>query len=160
MGWGHTRQNGCVTYLDHAASTPVRAEAVEAMLPFLTERYGNPSGAHAMARDARNALDDARATLADALGCRPGEIVFTSGGTEADNAAIFSFPDRGAVVCSAIEHHAVLDPVHRIGGRVVGRGLGGGDEVGFGRRPALVIPLLLSHWSAAPYPTAPSLARP
>ena len=108
-----------VSYLDHAASTPVRAEAVAAMLPFLTERYGNPSGAHAMARDARNALDDARVALADALGCRPGEIVFTSGGTEADNAAVFSFADRGAVVCSAIEHHAVLDPVHRVGGRVV-----------------------------------------
>jgi cysteine desulfurase len=105
-------------YLDHAASTPVRAEAVAAMLPFLTERYGNPSGAHAMARDGRNALDDARVTLADALGCRPGEIVFTSGGTEADNAAVFSFADRG-VVCSAIEHHAVLDPVQRIGGRIV-----------------------------------------
>lgn len=90
------------------------------MLPFLTERYGNPSGAHAMARDARNALDDARVTLAEALGCRPGEIVFTSGGTEADNAAVFAFADRGAVVCSAIEHHAVLDPVHRLGGRVVG----------------------------------------
>lgn len=113
-----TRQNGGVTYLDHAASTPVRAEAVAAMLPFLTERYGNPSGAHAMARDARNALDDARATLAEALGCRPGEIVFTSGGTEADNAAVFSFADRGTVVCSAIEHHAVLDPVHRVGGRI------------------------------------------
>jgi cysteine desulfurase len=108
-----------VTYLDHAASTPVRAEAVAAMVPFLTERFGNPSGAHAMARDARNALDDARVTLADALGCHPGEIVFTSGGTEADNAAVFSFADRGVVVCSSIEHHAVLDPVHRIGGRVV-----------------------------------------
>jgi cysteine desulfurase len=108
-----------VTYLDHAASTPVRAEAVAAMLPFLTERYGNPSGAHAMARDARNTLDDARVTLADALGCQPGEIVFTSGGTEADNTAVFSYGDHGAVVCSAIEHHAVLDPVHRSGGRVV-----------------------------------------
>ena len=120
MGTGSdTGQNERVTYLDHAASTPVRAEAVAAMLPFLTERYGNPSGAHAMARDARNVLDDARATLADALGCQPGEIVFTSGGTEADNAAVFSYADRGPVVCSAIEHHAVLDPVHRVGGRVV-----------------------------------------
>ena len=109
-----------MTYLDHAASTPVRAEAVAVMLPFLTERFGNPSGAHAMARDARNALDDARVVLADALGCAPGEIVFTSGGTEADNAAVFSADQRGAVVCSAIEHHAVLDPVHRTGGRVVG----------------------------------------
>ena len=109
-----------MTYLDHAASTPVRAEAVAVMLPFLTERYGNPSGAHAMARDARNALDDARVVLADGLGCTPGEIVFTSGGTEADNTAVFGFAQRGTVVCSAIEHHAVLDPVHRLGGRVVG----------------------------------------
>jgi cysteine desulfurase len=114
------RQNERVTYLDHAASTPVRAEAVAAMLPFLTEQYGNPSGAHAMARAARNALDDARVTLADALGCRPGEVVFTSGGTEADNAAVFSYADRGTVVCSAIEHHAVLEPVHCAGGRIVG----------------------------------------
>jgi cysteine desulfurase len=106
-------------YLDHAASTPVRPEAVAAMLPFLTERYGNPSGAHAMARDARNAIDDARATLADALGCEPGEVVFTSGGTEADNTVVFGAAARGTVVCSAIEHHAVLDPVHRLGGRVV-----------------------------------------
>ena len=89
------------------------------MLPFLTERFGNPSGAHAMARDARNALDDGRATLAAALGCAPGEIVFTSGGTEADNAAVFAGAERGTVVCSAIEHHAVLEPVHRSGGRVV-----------------------------------------
>src|ERR1700716_3797617 len=97
----------------------MRPEAVAAMLPFLTERFGNPSGAHAMARDARNALDDARVTLADALGCRPGEVVFTSGGTEADNTAVFAFADGGVVVCSAIEHHAVLDPVRRIGGRIV-----------------------------------------
>jgi cysteine desulfurase len=108
-----------VRYFDHAASTPVRPEAVAAMLPFLTERYGNPSGAHAMARDARTAIDDVRAVLADALGCGLGEIVFTSGGTEADNTAMFAFADRGTVVCSAIEHHAVLDPVHRVGGRVV-----------------------------------------
>lgn len=107
-------------YLDHAATTPVRPEAVAAMLPFLTERYGNPSGAHAMARDARNAIDDARATLSESLGCGPGEVVFTSGGTEADNTVVFGYADQGTVVCSAIEHHAVLDPVHRLGGRVVG----------------------------------------
>jgi cysteine desulfurase len=109
-----------VVYLDHAASTPVRPEAVEAMLPYLTDSYGNPSGAHAMARAARDAIDDVRAVMADALGCRPGEIVFTSGGTEADNAAVFGAAERGLVVCSAVEHHAVLDPVHRLGGRVVG----------------------------------------
>jgi cysteine desulfurase len=115
----HTRHNGAVRYLDHAASTPVRAEAVAAMLPFLTERFGNPSGAHAMARDARAAIDDARVTLADALGCEPGEIVFTSGGTEADNAAVFAFAPQGPVVGSAIEHHAVLEPVQVSRGRTV-----------------------------------------
>jgi cysteine desulfurase len=109
-----------IVYLDHAASTPVRPEAVEAMLPYLTESYGNPSGAHAMARSARDAIDDVRVVMAEALGCGPGEIVFTSGGTEADNASVFGFADRRPVVCSAIEHHAVLDPVHHIGGRVVG----------------------------------------
>ena len=109
-----------VVYLDHAASTPVRPEAVEAMLPFLTDSYGNPSGAHAMARAARAAIDDVRVVMAEALGCQPGEIVFTSGGTESDNAAVFGAADRGTVVCSAIEHHAVLDPMHRLGGRIVG----------------------------------------
>src|ERR1043165_1178036 len=97
------------TYLDNAASTPVRPEAVAAMLPFLTEHYGNPSGAHAMAPEARAALDDVRDILADALGCGPGDIVFTSGGTEADNTAVFAGGERGDVVCSAIEHHAVLE---------------------------------------------------
>jgi len=114
-----------VVYLDHAASTPVRPEAVEAMLPYLTESFGNPSGAHAMARAARDAIDDARAVLAETLGCRPGEIVFTSGGTESDNTAVFGFADRGAVACSAVEHHAVLDPVHLVGGRIVGVGRDG-----------------------------------
>jgi cysteine desulfurase len=104
-----------VTYLDHAASTPVRPEVVEAMLPFLSERFGNPSGAHAMARQARAAIDDARDIVADALGCGPGEIVFTSGGTEADNAAIFSAAVHGRVVTTAIEHHAVLEPAHSLG---------------------------------------------
>ena len=77
-----------ITYLDHAATTPMRPEAVEAMLPFLTERFGNPSGAHPMARDARRAVDEARDVVADCLGCAPGEVVFTGSGTEADNTAI------------------------------------------------------------------------
>ena len=77
----------------------MRPEAVEAMLPFLTESYGNPSGAHRMARDARRAIDDARDTMAELLGCEPGEIVFTSGGTEADNLAVLGVHDvRGGVV--------------------------------------------------------------
>lgn len=115
-------------YLDHAATTPMRPEAVEAMLPFLTERFGNPSGAHLLARDARRAVDDARDTMAELLGCEPGEVVFTSGGTESDNLAVLGVGDaRGGIpVCLATEHHAVLDPVERVGGRLVavdGRGV-------------------------------------
>ncbi|MPY94727.1 MAG: aminotransferase class V-fold PLP-dependent enzyme [Acidimicrobiia bacterium] len=111
------------TYLDHAATTPVRPGAIEVLLPFLTERYGNPSGAHRAARDARRALDDARDVMADALGAQPGDVVFTAGGTEADNLAIFGTlaaagGERGAVVCSAVEHHAVLHAVEEVGGRV------------------------------------------
>jgi len=97
-------------YLDHAATTPMRPEAVEAMLPFLTERFGNPSGSHAVAREARKALDEARDMVAACLGARPGEIVFTGSGTEADNLAIVGHHHTrpGPVVCTAVEHHAVL----------------------------------------------------
>ena len=117
-------------YLDHAATGPMRPEAVEAMLPFLSDRFANPSGAHKQARDARRAIDEAREELAELLGAEPGDIIYTSGGTEADNLAVFGAtrattrePGRsqpGIVVCSAIEHHAVLDPVEHLGGRVVG----------------------------------------
>jgi cysteine desulfurase len=88
----------------------MRPEAVEAMLPFLTERFGNPSGSHAVAREARKALDEAREIVAECLGARPGEVVFTGGGTEADNLAIIGrhAVRPGPVVCSAVEHHAVL----------------------------------------------------
>ena len=75
-------------YLDHAATTPMREDAVAAMLPFLSDRFANPSGSHRFARDARRAVDESRDTVADAIGCRPGEVVFTGCGTEADNAAI------------------------------------------------------------------------
>ncbi len=110
-----------VTYLDHAATTPMRPEAVQAMLPFLSERYGNPSAAHRAGREARRALDDARETMAEVLGAAPGEVVFTSGGTEADNQAVTGVLARrgGTAVCSAVEHHAVLHPVEAAGGRVV-----------------------------------------
>ncbi|MFM8861899.1 MAG: cysteine desulfurase family protein [Acidimicrobiia bacterium] len=107
-------------YLDHAATGPMRPEAVEAMLPFLTDRFANPSGAHRRARDARRAVDEAREELAALVGCEPGDVVFTSGGTESDNLAVFGLgTGDGAVVCSAVEHHAVLDPVESIEGRVV-----------------------------------------
>ncbi|MBV8984100.1 MAG: cysteine desulfurase [Acidimicrobiia bacterium] len=97
-------------YLDHAATTPMRPEAVEAMLPYFTGRFGNASGSHAVAREARKALDEARDIVADCLGARPGEIVFTGGGTEADNLAIVGrhTAQPGTAVCTAVEHHAVL----------------------------------------------------
>ena len=86
------------------------------MLPWLTSRYGNPSGGHAVARAARQAIEEARDELAEVLGCQAREIVFTSGGTEADNLAIAGV--EGTVACSSIEHHAVLDSVRARGGRV------------------------------------------
>lgn len=110
------------TYLDHAATTPMRAEAVEAMLPFLTDQFANPSGSHRFARQVRKSIDEARDDVADVLGCRPGEVIFTGSGTEADNTAIFGTLDRagGSAVCPAVEHHAVLHAVEARGGRVVG----------------------------------------
>lgn len=107
-----------LTYLDHAATTPMRPGAVEAMLPFLTERFANPSGSHRFARDARRAIDEARDQVADVLGVRPGEVVFTGCGTEADNTAVLGA--GGLAVCPAAEHHGVLHPVESTGGRVVG----------------------------------------
>ncbi len=110
-----------LVYLDHAATTPMRPEAVDAMLPFLTERYANPSGSHRFARDARRALDEARARIAAVIGVDEGEVVFTGCGTESDNTAIAGvLAERsGVAVCPAVEHHAVLDPVTHAGGRVV-----------------------------------------
>lgn len=98
-------------YLDHAATTPLRTEVRDAILPFWEERFGNPSSVHRWGRMARAALDNARAQLAEVLGALPGEIVFTRGGTEADNLAVLGRARvaRGApVVCSTIEHRAVL----------------------------------------------------
>src|SRR5205085_2229812 len=107
-------------YLDNAATTAMRVEAVEAMLPFLRERFGNPSGSHAMAREARKALDEARDVVAAGLGAEPGEVVFTGGGTEADNLAVAGVHRLrgGTVVCSAVEHHAVLHACAAVGGRL------------------------------------------
>ena len=111
-------------YLDHAATTPLLPEAAEAWIE-ASARVGNPSSLHTSGRSTRRLVEDAREGIADALGARPSEIVFTSGGTEADNLAIkglaWARPDRPRILCSAIEHHAVLDPVIWLGqqGRVV-----------------------------------------
>jgi len=111
---------GCdIAYLDCAASTPVRPSVVEAMLPFLTEHYGNPSGGHWMARVSRKAIDDVRETTAEVLGFGPHDIIFTSGGTEADNLAVAGTVGEGIAVCGATEHHAVLNSVEYVGGRFV-----------------------------------------
>ncbi|MDQ6793213.1 MAG: cysteine desulfurase [Chloroflexota bacterium] len=99
-------------YLDHAATTPLRREVLDAMLPFLTEAFGNPSSAHAFGREARAALDEAHERVAARLGAEPREIVFTSGGTEANNLALkgaaWAGKARGhRIVTTAVEHHAV-----------------------------------------------------
>jgi len=105
-------------YLDHAATTPVRAEVLEAMLPFYGPKFGNPSSVHRWGRDARTALDEARERVARCIGATADEICFTSGGTEADNIAILGTwrarrtEGRRGIVTTPIEHKAVLEAVH------------------------------------------------
>jgi cysteine desulfurase len=98
-------------YLDHAATTPLRPEAVEAMEPFLRGRFGNTSGSHDISRRVKNVLEEARESAAALLGATRDEVLFTSGGTEADNLAIkgAAFHARGGVVTVATEHEAVLE---------------------------------------------------
>ena len=107
-------------YLDHAASTPVREEVIQAMMPWLSEHPGNPSGSHRLAREARRAIDDARDHVASLVGAEPGNVIFTSGGTESDNLAIDGTlgVKGGQALCSATEHPAVLEPVRESGGIV------------------------------------------
>lgn len=106
-------------YLDHAATTPVRPEVLEAMIPFLGPRFGNPSSTHRWGREARAALDESRERVAQCFGAAPDEICFTSGGTEANNLAvlggwrILKAQGKTAVVSCAVEHKAVLQAVHQ-----------------------------------------------
>ena len=99
----------------------MREVAVSAMAPFMSGVYANPAGSHRFARIARKAIDEARDDVAEAIGCKAGEIIFTSGGTEGDNATIFGSARRrgGVAVCSAAEHHAVLHCVENLNGQVV-----------------------------------------
>src|SRR5437016_9080374 len=105
-------------YLDHAATTPVRPEVLEAMAPFYGPRFGNPSSMHRWGREARTALDEARERLAACMGATPDEMCFTSGGTEADNIAVLGgwrvqrTKGRTDVLSTPIEHKAVLGAVH------------------------------------------------
>ncbi|MBA3345646.1 MAG: cysteine desulfurase [Gemmatimonadales bacterium] len=117
-------------YLDHAATTPVRPEVLEAMMPYLTEQaFGNPSSAHRFGRTARAGIEQARREVAHAVGAEPNQVIFTSGGTEADNLGIvgaaLAARDRGGAMCvavSATEHKAILaaaSAVCHLGGREV-----------------------------------------
>ena len=108
-------------YLDHAATTPPDPRVIEAMLPMLTKYWGNPSSIYLEGQEAHRALDAARKTVADLLGATPKEIVFTSGGTESDNAAIrgaaLAQRERGRgghIITTQIEHHAVLHTVEQL----------------------------------------------
>jgi cysteine desulfurase len=108
-----------VVYLDHAASTPMYPEAIEAMAEQLAQ-VGNPSSLHAPGRASRRVVEESRERIAAALGCRPGELVFTSGGTESDNLAVKGLfwarrdadPRRTRILSTSVEHHAVLDALH------------------------------------------------
>ena len=108
-----------LVYLDHAATTPVSAAVLEAMLPYFQNAFGNPSSLHGLGQEARRALDDAHEAVARVLECRASEVVFTGGGTESDNAAIkggaFALRHTGNhIVTTAIEHHAVLHTCHQL----------------------------------------------
>ena len=122
-----------VAYLDHAATTPLRPEALAAMTPYLTGVFGNPSGLHSVAREAKTGLEIAREQVAAGLGCAPSEVVFTAGGTEADNLAVIGAAhaarpaDRRRVVTTAFEHKGVLAAAERLaaeGDHVVVVGVG------------------------------------
>ena len=111
--------SGNIIYLDHSATTPVRSEVLESMLPYFSLGFGNPSSIYTIGQEARKAVDDAREQAAGVLGARMSEIVFTSGGTESDNAALkgaaFALRHTGShIITTAIEHHAVLHTCHQL----------------------------------------------
>ncbi|MDR1721771.1 MAG: aminotransferase class V-fold PLP-dependent enzyme, partial [Methanobrevibacter sp.] len=104
-------------YLDHAATSPVRKEVVEAMEPYFTKYFGNPSTIYKVGREAKIAMEKAREQVAELIGANPNEIVFTNGGTESDNAAIkgiaFKKKNKGNhIITSQIEHPAVTETCH------------------------------------------------
>lgn len=106
-------------YLDYAAATPTDPAVVEAMRPYFTGQFGNPSSIHSFGQEARAAVEDARETLANALNARPDEVIFTSGGTESNNLALkgiaYAYKHKGNhLITSAIEHHAILEPCHAL----------------------------------------------
>src|SRR6266853_6385878 len=102
-------------YLDNNATTPVLPEVLDAMHPYFGERFGNASSIHQHGQETRAAVEHARESVAALLGCRAAEVVFTSGGTESDNLAIFGLVrESDHVITSTIEHHAVLNSCKRL----------------------------------------------
>ncbi len=110
-----------IVYLDYAATTPVDERVLDAMMPFLRERYGNANSLYALGRDAYKAMEDARERVAASIGAsHPSEVIFTSGGTESDNTALIGLATGGGrssghIIVSAFEHHAVLEPAEWLG---------------------------------------------
>ncbi len=119
-------------YLDHNATTPVAPPVLEAMMPYLREHFGNPSSGHIYGRRARRGVDRARKQVADLIGTTPGRIIFTSGGTEANNLAIFGAvsDDAARVATTAIEHPAVKEPIGALAARGAEVEVVGVDERG------------------------------
>ncbi|MGQ0771846.1 MAG: cysteine desulfurase family protein [Nitrososphaerota archaeon] len=103
-------------YLDNAASTPVSDQVIEEMLPYLKDNYGNPSSIHRFGRIATRAIDASRKKIAELIGAQPNEILFTSGGTESNNTALFGVvgKNKGQLITSSIEHDAILEPCKRL----------------------------------------------
>jgi cysteine desulfurase len=105
-------------YLDHAATTPVHPEVLEAMLPYFSEVYGNPSSIHAFGRETKLVIHRCRDKLADLLGCGPQELIFTGSGSESDNLAVLgavaALPTKGHILTTTIEHHAILNTCRQL----------------------------------------------
>ena len=104
-------------YVDHAATTPVRSEVMEAMFPYFSEKFGNASSLYSLAQESRRAVDESRESVAGVLGSRTSEVIFTSGGSESDNTALkgAAFAQQGSgnhIITTSIEHHAVLHTCH------------------------------------------------
>lgn len=164
-------------YLDHAATTPVRPEVLEVMLPYLTDQsFGNPSSSHRFGRVARAGIEQARRQVAEAVGAEPNQVVFTSGGTEADNLSIvgaaLAARDRGASMCavvSAVEHKAVLAAAHAVchlGGREVLLPVDGGGQLelealdaALADRPAVVSVMWVNNETGVIQPVGTIAAR-
>ena len=104
-------------YFDHAATTPVDKRVLEKMLPYFTEEFGNASSAHQFGRTSKVAMEEAREQIAELIGAEPKEIIFTSGGTESDNAfmkGVFAATNKTEIITSPIEHHAIIHPAESL----------------------------------------------